>query len=72
MKTNKRFTSKKQANKKGKRSLKTLGNFSQKQIHSIWFDSDIFLFALEQTRFKTNHTDTYTARILTWANIPQT
>ena len=61
------MTPKKQANKKNKKSLKTLTNFSQKQIHGIWFDSDIFLFALEETRFKTNHADTYIARILTWA-----
>ena len=33
----------------------------------MWFDSDIFLFALEETRFKANNTDTYAARILTWA-----
>lgn len=31
--------SKKQANKTGKRFLKTLRNFTQKEIHSIWFDS---------------------------------
>ena len=63
----KRSTSKKQANQKGRRSLKTLRNFSQKQIHSIWFDSDIFLLTLEETRSKTNHTNTYAARILTWS-----
>ena len=49
--TNKCSISKKLANKKDKRSLKTLRNFCQKLIHSIWFDLDISLFALEETRF---------------------
>ena len=64
---NKHSISKKRANKKDKRSIKTLRNLSQKKIHSIWFDSDIFLFAFDKCRFKTSHTVTYTARILTWA-----
>ena len=64
--TNKPFTSKKQAKKKYQRSLKTLRNFSRKQIHCTWFDSDILLFALEGNRFKAYHTDPL-ARILSWA-----
>ena len=40
-------------------------NFNQKELGAIWHDSDIFLFALEQTNVTKNRD--YLAKILAWA-----
>ena len=63
--TKKRSTSEKQSNKKGKRLLRALRNFSQKEFHSIWFGLNLFLLAFDRTSLKTNQT--CIASILTWA-----
>ena len=44
---------------------RTLRNFSQKEIHSIWFDSDRFLLAVYQSSLKKYQE--YLARIPSWA-----
>ena len=52
-------------NKTENRSLKTLRNFSQKEIMTIWHDSDIFLRVLDRANLTRNRE--YLAKILTWA-----
>ena len=47
--TKKRTIDKVQTNRIEKRSLRTLRNFKQKELGTIWHDLDIFLFALEWT-----------------------
>ena len=47
--TKKRMTDKVQVNRTEKRSLGILRNFNQKELGTIWHDSDIFSFSLEQT-----------------------
>ena len=43
-----------QANRTEKKSLRTLRNFNQREIPTIWHDSDIFTFALERTNLAKN------------------
>ena len=54
-----------QANRTEKRSPRTLRNFNQKELGTIWHDSDIFSFALERTNLTKNRD--YLAKILAWA-----
>ena len=50
------------------RDLKTLRDFDEKPIPSIWFDSEIFQFPVENTDWKSNVN--LTARFLFWAATP--
>ena len=59
------MTDKVQVNRTEKRSLGILRNFNQKELGTIWHDSDIFSFSLEQTNLTKNRD--YLAKILAWA-----
>ena len=59
------MTDKVQVNRTEKRSLEILRNFNQKELGTIWHDSDIFSFSLEQTNLTKNRD--YLAKILAWA-----
>ena len=61
--TKKRTIDKVQANRTEKRPLRTLRNFNQIELGTIWHDSDIFSLALERTIL----TKDCLANILAWA-----
>ena len=54
-----------QTNKTEKRSLRTLRDFDQQELLTIWHDSEFFSLALERANLTGNQE--YLAKILAWA-----